>query len=260
MLRFVASMSATMLALKVVDVARDQRLRQTLSWRTYLGFLFNPFTLVRRRLVFEHRPPQRENFLRFFMGATVCFAATWAHFALFRVDWVGIPFLVEHVSKVASLMGAIVAGLMAAAAAWRLSGGVARDFMDRPFLAPTPAVFWRRYNRVVQQFFWENLFAGKRARRAPLRAMFLVFLLSGLLHEWVFYAAIGRFQGYQMLFFVLQGAAAAATARVRVRGSAMPWVVGTLAFNLLTSVIFFASIHNVVPFYSRGLPSWLQTW
>ena len=158
-------------------------------------------------------------------------------------------------------MLSITFGLAAATALWRLCGGTARDYMDTPLAARTPAEFWRRYNRNMQQFFWHDIFKTSGGRRAPIRTMVLVFALSALLHELIFLAAIGRVQGYQTAFFAVQGLAAALTARVRVKGLlAIPWIVGTLFFNLLSSVLFFASIHGVVPFYSRGLPHWLQGW
>jgi hypothetical protein len=90
----------------------------------------------------------------------------------------------------------------------------------------------------------------------------MVFGLSALLHELIFCAAIGRVQGYQTVFFALHGIASAMTLRVKVRKgwAAVPWIGATLAFNLASSVFFFASIHAVTPFYARGLPSWLQGW
>ncbi len=127
-----------MVALMEVDMARDLGLRCKVSWRAYIGCLFNPFTPVRRRLVFERRLPQRENLLWLLQGGTACIGAARVFFARFRVDWTGLPFLFEHISKVVTLMGAIVSGLMAAAAVWR------------------------SYNRVVQQFFWENVFGEGR--------------------------------------------------------------------------------------------------
>jgi MBOAT, membrane-bound O-acyltransferase family len=261
MLRFLASVSATMLALKVIDVSLDLGKRRVLTWQEYADFLSNPFTLVRRSLASERRPSPKENFRRLLRGSIGCTVALAVLFCLFETDWSNLPFLLEHAGKVTALMLAIDSGLTAAAAIWRIGGGTARDFMDRPFVARTPADFWRRYNRNVQQFFWQDVFGGGRGRRAPIRAMLLVFGLSALLHELVFFAAVGRMQGYQMVFFAVQGLAAASTARVKVRGIfAVPWVAWTMAFNLLTSVIFFASIHNVTPFYSRGLPGWLQGW
>jgi hypothetical protein len=113
----------------------------------------------------------------------------------------------------------------------------------------------------MQQFFWQDIFSTNGGRRAPIRTMLIVFALSALLHEPIFGTAIGRVPGYQTAFFAVHGLAAALTARVKVKGwLAIPWTVGTLVFNLASSVLFFASIHGVVPFYSRGLPHWLQGW
>lgn len=261
MLRFLASISAAMLTLKVIDVSLDLKQQRKVTWQDYIGFLFNPFTLVRRSLSNEGRPFAQENLrglLRASIGCTVTLFILWG---LFRLDWSNVPFLVEHAGKVTALMLAIACGLSSAAAIWRLFGGTARDFMDKPFIAKTPAEFWRRYNRNVQQFFWLNVFSDKCARRRPIRTMIFVFGLSALLHEWIFLAAVGALQGYQTTFFALQGLAAASTARIKVRGKfVVPCVVGTLAFNLLTSVLFFASVHSVTPFYSQGLPVWLLGW
>ena len=260
-LRFLASISAVIVAIKVIDVSLDVRQRSTPTWREYVDFLANPFVYVRRCLALERRPTWRENLLSLvagFLGGAVGLAVL---AGLFSVDWSGRPFLAEHVSKVIALMLSITCGLTAATAVWRLCGGAARDYMDKPLAARTPAEFWRRYNRNMQQFFWQNIFRTHGGRRAPIRTMLIVFALSALLHELIFFAAIGRVQGYQTAFFGVQGLAAALTARVKVKGwLAIPWTVGTLVFNLASSVLFFASIHGVVPFYSRGLPGWLLGW
>jgi MBOAT, membrane-bound O-acyltransferase family len=261
MLRFVASISAAMLAMKVIDVSIDLRQGRVLVWKDYADFLTNPFTLVRRSLELERRPPRKESLIGLVKGAVGCAICMALLLGLFKVNWSNSHFLVEHVAKVVALMLALTYALAAAAAIWRLSGGVARDFMDKPFSARTPAEFWRRYNRNVQQFFWQDLFKGNGGRRSPIRSMLFVFALSAILHEWIFYSAIGRVQGYQAAFFILQGLAAAATARVKVQGGrAIPWVAGTLIFNLLSSVLFFASINGVTRFYSQELPAWLRGW
>ncbi len=258
-LRFVASISAAILAIKVIDLSLDVRQGRVPTWSEYVAFLVNPFTHVRRSLSHERRPQRRESLVTAFAASAACAIATALLVALFRVDWSDVPFLAEHVSKVVPLMLAITYFLTAAAALWRLGGGTARDFMDSPFIARTPAEFWRRYNRNVHQFFWQDVFSGRRSRRAPIRTIFLVFALSALLHELIFFAPIGQVQGYQTAFFTLQGLAAASTARVKVRGwLVVPWMTGTFIFNLLSSVLFFASIHEVAPFYSNGLPQWLR--
>ena len=260
-LRFLASISAAIVAIKLIDVSLDVRQRSTPTWREYFDFLTNPFIYVRRCLALERRPTLHENLLSLVGGLLGCAVGLALLVGLFRVDWSGRHFLAEHVSKVVSLMLSITSGLTGAAAIWRLCGGTARDYMDKPVAARTPAEFWRRYNRNMQQFFWQNIFRTHGGRRAPIRAMLIAFALSALLHELIFSAAIGRVQGYQTAFFAVQGLAAALTARVKVKGwLAIPWTVGTLVFNLASSVLFFASIHGVVPFYSRGLPNWLQGW
>ena len=261
LLRFIASIAAAVLVIKVIDAAVDLTHGRTVSWQDHLAFLVNPFTHVRRCLPLERQPAPGENRSALALSGFICAIALVVLQGLFRLDWSGLPFLAEHAAKAGALMAAITAGLRAAAALWRLTGGTAHDFMDRPFTARTPAEFWRRYNRNVHQFFWQDVVGGSPWRRSPIRAMLLVFGLSALLHELVFWAAVGRVQGYQAGFFVLQGLAAAGTARIKVKGwRALPWLAGTLTFNLMSSVLFFASINGVVPFYSRALPAWLRDW
>ena len=122
----------------------------------------------------------------------------------------------------------------------------------QPVRVRTPADFWKRYNRPAQQFLYEDVFKPLGGLRSPVRAVLATFLINGIIHEYVFDIVVGRVQGYQMAFFLVQGIAVAATFRVRPAGSAViPWVVGTFAFNLATSVIFFASVGEVLPFYAR---------
>ncbi len=260
--RFLAAMSSVLIAIKVIDAWLDQR-RRSLPPRSDLwAFLANPFILVRRCLPRERPVPGSTNLLRLVLGSMGCAVGITLLNGLFRVDGQDWPFLLEHASKVTALMLAIISGLSAATALWRWSGGTARDYMDHPFAARTPADFWRRYNRNMQQFFWEDIFKPLGGHRTPVGTTLFVFGLSALLHEFIFYAAIGRVQGYQTVFFALQGVAAATTLRVRAKKgwAAIPWIAATLAFNLASSVFFFASIHEVTPFYARGLPDWLQGW
>ncbi|MDH4393577.1 MAG: MBOAT family O-acyltransferase [Aquabacterium sp.] len=259
LVRFIASISAAVVAIKFIDASKDVQFGRPPTWRGFADFLAHPFTHVRRSLVQERRPSRRESLLTVLAASTTCALATALLLVLFRVDWSEVPFLVEHASKAVALMLTITAALGAAAALWRLGGGTARDYMDKPFTAKTPAEFWRRYNRNVHQFFWQDVFDGRRSRRAPIRSILLVFALSAVLHEFIFLAAIGEVQGYQTAFFLLQGLAAASTARLKVQGwRVIPWTAGTLVFNLLSSVLFFASLHQVAPIYAQGLPPWLR--
>lgn len=259
--RFLAATIAVIIIVKLFDVRHDVRRGTGPNWSSFVAFLLNPFVHVRRCLPREPRPSARADLLRLVGGTVGLVAGIVFLRALFRVDWYEFPFLVEHGSKVVAFCLALFSGLGLAAALWRLLGGMARDYMDNPLAAHTPADFWRRYNRNMHQFFFKDVFVSFGGMRAPFRATMLVFVLSALIHEYIFGIAIGRVQGYQTAFFLVQGVAATATVGVKARGrSAVPWIIATLAFNLVTSVLFFASMHELVPFYARGLPAWLSDW
>jgi hypothetical protein len=138
LLRFLAAMSASLTAIKAIDAWLDLRARTAPSWTEFLQFLNNPFVLVRRCLPLERTVPARENLWRLLLGFGGCLLGIAFLQVLFTMDWRDLPFLVEHAVKVTALMGAIGAGLSAATALWRLSGGAARDYMDHPFAARTP--------------------------------------------------------------------------------------------------------------------------
>lgn len=259
--RFLAAASAVIVAVKLLDVRHDRKRGAAPGWRDFLAFLANPFVHVRRWLPSEPRPSRRADLLRL-SASLVGLALSGAAFRwLLDFQWTGYSFALEHAAKVVAFMSIVFSLLAAAAALWRLLGGTARDYMDAPLAARTPADFWRRYNRNMQQFFYEDVFKPAGGLRAPIRTTMLVFVLSAAMHEYIFSIAVGRVQFYQTAFFLLQGVAVAATARVKATGKrAVFWIAATLAFNLASGVLFFASINGIMPFYSRGLPSWLDGW
>jgi hypothetical protein len=171
---------------------------------------------------------------------------------LLRLDWSGVPFTLEHAAKVLAFAAAMLLIGQTFAALYRRLGGPATDPFDNPLAARTPAEFWRRWNRPFRDFFDEYVFRPSHGARRPVFATLTVFAVSGLMHEYVFGVATGRVQGWQMLFFMVQGCAVAATLRLRPRASVVPlWWAGTLAFNLVTAWLFFRSVDEVIAFYQR---------
>jgi len=169
---------------------------------------------------------------------------------LYRINWSTVSFPLEHVLKVSAVVSVVVLTTNAMAAAYRLLGGLAIDFMSNPLVAPTPADFWRRWNRPAQQFLHEYAFKPAGGLRRAVRATLVTFGISGMVHEYVFGIAAGRVQGCQLLFFMLQGFAVVATMGIRPRGSiTLLWIAGTGVFNLASSVLFFMSVDQVLPFY-----------
>jgi D-alanyl-lipoteichoic acid acyltransferase DltB (MBOAT superfamily) len=169
---------------------------------------------------------------------------------LYRMNWAIVPLPLEHVLKVSAVVSAVVLLTNAMAAVYRLLGGVALDFMRNPLIASTPADFWRRWNVPAQQFLNEYAFTPAGGPRRAVRATLVTFAISGVVHEYVFGIAAGRVQGWQLLFFMLQGVAVVATMRIRPRGRiTLLWIAGTWVFDLASSVLFFQSVNQVLPFY-----------
>jgi hypothetical protein len=249
-LRFVACAAAVTLLWKVYDAYHAPALGMELGVRGWVTFLPNWFWFVLRRVP-RGRPAGRD-WRRVAVEAPLMVGAVALCIGLLRLDWTGLPFALEHVAKVLAFAGAMLLIGQTFAALYRRLVGPAMDPFDNPFMARTPADFWRRWNRPFRDFFDEYVFRPSNRARRPVFATLTVFALSGLMHEYVFGVATGCVQGWQMLFFMVQGCAVAATLRLRPRVSMVPlWWAGTLAFNLVTALLFFRSVDEVIAFYQR---------
>jgi len=93
---------------------------------------------------------------------------------------------------------------------WLASGRLLPALHRNPFAARSIAEFWgRRWNLWMSDWFRYVMF--KPLRRHPLLAVWLVFVLSGLLHEYVLnlglWLATGqKLFGTMMIYFLLQAA------------------------------------------------------
>ena len=258
-LRLLASILAIVFTIKLYDLHVGASSRQRPPVLRFVVFLWNVFSLVDRRIDARPDPPRGEPW-RWLAASVVATAAALVLAAVvFRHNWRNYPFALEHSVKVVSFFLVLFPFTAAAAVVWRMLGLPGRDIMHNPFAARTPADFWRRYNRPVHEFLEQDMYKPLAGRHgaATARAAALTFLVSGAIHEYVFAIPVGRVQGYQLAFFLLQGLAVAATARVKPRGwRVAPWVAATFAFNLATGVLFFASMDRVVPIYDNAPPLW----
>jgi hypothetical protein len=260
LVRALVAVNAVLLFVKLYDVHADTNRGQRPGTLTFAVFLISP-TLCRRAPDVKPCRSGRRCLFRLAGGCVGLSAATGTLVCLFLVDWGPYPWIVEHGAKAATLVAMTVFLCTLLVAAWQVCGGASGEIMRRPFLARTPADFWRRWNVPMQRFFYERVFKPANGRRAPVRAMLAVFVLSGLMHEYVFGIALGRLQGWQMVFFLVQGCAAVGTMRTKPRAwRAVPWTVATFAFNIASGVLFFAAVNGLVPFYARPLPDWWRAW
>ena len=259
--RLVVACVAACYVLKLIDLHIGALRGQRVDFRSFLAFLGNPLQLVQRRTGCERQPTARENrrdWLRSLAGLVLALALLrWGG----TVDWSVWPFLLEHTVRAGAFFLMVLFLFQQLAALMRMMGAYTINPENRPLRSRTPAEFWRRYNRWIGQFLEEDVFKPLGGRRHPVRVTMVVFALSGLGHEYIFYIATGKVQGYQMAFFLLQGLAVVMTLRVKPKGvAALAWGGGTWAFNLLSSVLFFASLQGVGPIYPTGLPAWFPAW
>jgi hypothetical protein len=218
----------------------------------YLGFLVNPCILVHRRLGDEPHPPRNVDAMRVLRGCVVlAFSIPLLQWSFRSADQAAWPFVLEHSVK-AALAFAIVYGVFEVIVGlWRLMGFRGRTVVLNFFAARTPAEFWRLYNRHTGQFFLEDVTRPLQRRTGIAAATMAAFAASGVAHEYLAFVAIGRIQFLQLSFFLIQGLAVVLTQRMRPRGpAAYVGVALTAAFNLATSLLFFASADQFVDWYS----------
>jgi hypothetical protein len=259
--RFAAALVSVTLIAKYYDFGISARRPgwKRPGWGAYLAFLVNIFALVYRMLDGEPQPPPTADRRRLLLGAVGLAAGLGVGWAVFGRDWTKTPLAVEHPVKVLALFGVLLPLDALAVAAWRLVGGRGRQLMRHPYLAVTPADFWRRYNRPVNHFLQMDVFRRVGVREAPLTATMAAFLASAASHEYLFAVTLGKVEGFQSAFFLLQGVFVVATLKLRPRGAwAAVGVAMTLALNLASGLLFFASVGGVVPFYAEGRPAWLR--
>ena len=250
--RFLASVLAIALAVKLFDLHLGAALGDRPSFWDVFTFLINLTSVVRRKLVDEPRPGFPANLRRLGLMTLASLPGGLLFAACYRVDWRPIPFAIEHAAKVLASFLLLVPAGGAGAATWRLLGGWTRESMDNPFASTTPADFWRRYNRPAQQFFLEDVFKPLGGMRRPIFGTLATFAVSGLIHEYLFIVTLRIVQGYQVAFFLIQGVAVVLTARLDPKGwGRVVGIAATLAFLLASGALFFASVDEVVPFYQR---------
>jgi hypothetical protein len=230
--------------------------------RDYFRFLipFPVFSAVypdhKRRLLRPESPwPQ---VLRLFGGIVGITIALQAIRALSRIALVRSSFALNHTVMLLTFVLAIESLSRALCGLERLAGFDTTPIIRNAYVSRTVSEFWRRYNYRIHDWLYRNVFQATGGRRAPVRSMLLVFLVSGLFHEVTFALATSRLTGYQFAFFTIQGPAALASGRLERlarRGGIAGKITAhgaTILFVAVTSVLFFDGVSKIFPFVSAS--------
>ena len=224
--------------------------------REWLAFLLTPCLLVHRRPGPPDSPVTRRRGRRTIVRALIQMSLGAALLAwAMRTDLGRVSFWLDHgVKLLAAYMIGFDGMFLLLGGTSRACGVAVIDQSRDPVRATTPADFWRRYNREAGRWLYEDVFKPLGGLRHPGRAIVVTFLVNGALHEYLAWILIGSVQGYQMAFFALHGVATALTfrARPRTRAAKLGGFALTLAFTYFTTVLFFASVDQILPWYSRG--------
>ena len=105
-------------------------------------------------------------------------------------------FLLDHTIKFVVFTPAIESLARLIHGLERLAGHDTMPLIDNAFRSRTVGEFWYRYNTRVHSWFDYNVFRPLGGRRSPVRAVFLTFFASAVLHELGFAIATSRCDGY----------------------------------------------------------------
>jgi Membrane bound O-acyl transferase family len=187
-----------------------------------LPTILSPFpspASVKRALPLSAGPRLIRRFLVYFAVCVCAYWLYWDVFHLFRLP----PVLLGYIGAIMLWLVSEALGSLAPFLAMPSGRLLPLPHGSAPPLARSLSEFWgRRWNVWTSDWFRQIIFRPLQAR--PLLALFLVFLVSGLLHECVInvplYIVTGRNRfGCMVLYFGLQALGILIERRTRNRGA-----------------------------------------
>jgi hypothetical protein len=246
-------------AFKVVDwFGRERRpgLREYFRFLIPFPTLAVVFPYHKRRLAMPDDPWR--HLVALILGPLVVAASITLLLVAKHVEVLRTNFALDHTVKFLLFIPTVEAISRMLFALERLAGFDTSPIIRNAFLSRTPAEFWRRYNVRVHDWMLRNVYASAGGRRAPVRGVVAVFLVSAALHEVMFGIATSRFDGSQFLFFLLQIPAVLLSGpleRFADRAGAPGRILAhtaTIVFFAVTSVLFFQGMSRVFPIVYAG--------
>lgn len=177
--------------------------RQVAYWFGWPGLNADQFLDGRSR---PHRPSVQEWFggaVQFLFGVAIFWNAQHSYFAT-------SPILLGWAGMVGVVLMLHFGAFKVLSCGWRSIGVDARPLMVAPLAATSVTEFWgKRWNTAFRDFAHQILFRPLARRCGVRAALFLTFLISGLIHDVVISLPAGGGYGGPTAFFVIQPVAMA---------------------------------------------------
>jgi hypothetical protein len=123
---------------------------------------------------------------------------------------------------------------------WQRKGYGAEPIMNAPHLARSLADFWgRRWNRAFQCLTLHYVFTPLRKKMSPLLALWICFLVSGLIHELVITLPARGGYGGPTVYFLVQGLGLMVEKRFRTKLHTVCMRIWTLGVVILPAGLLF---------------------
>jgi len=262
-LRAASAFASSDILFKMIDYFRHwDKVERSIVLRDYYRFLI-PFPVLsavypdhKRRLLHQESP--WPHILSLFGGIVGFTIALLALMSLSGTALLRSSFALNHAVMLLIFLLAIESLSRALWGLERLAGFDTAPIIRNAYLSRSVSEFWRRYNYRIHDWLYCNVFQATGGRRAPVRSVLLVFLVSGMFHEVMFALATSRLTGYQFVFFTIQGPAALASGRLErlaKRGGIAGKIIAhgaTILFVGVTSVFFFDGLSRIFPFVYAG--------
>lgn len=237
---------------KLLDAVIAPDVWRTRTFRRWIFYLANPFVICYRKHLHDPQLSRKTNRIHCLRGVVQIGLGYALLYWAFYTNWEESSFWLEHSIKLVGVyLAAFDGGFVLANGLLGISGGAYMRFSCHPFLARSPADFWRRYNRDAGRFFREDVYSRLCWLPVSIRTG-VVFIINGLLHAYLLLAIGGQMVGAVFAFFVIQAVAVIFTWRLRPTGfSAVVGILFTLAFNIVTSVLLFSGVNTIMAWYEN---------
>jgi hypothetical protein len=129
------------------------------------------------------------------------------------------------------------------------SGTAMRPIHDTPIAARSLRDFWgKRWNRAVSAWLYRLIFLPLARQHRPDLGLLCAYLVSGALHAWVAWVALGAFAAFELaVFFGLQGVFILAEDRLHVHAWPVPLArAWTITILLATSPLIICPYLRIV--------------